>query len=154
MENNVEDTELKQLTIISLTGHEKKKFLQFGKQKPENFLLKLELVEEPYSTIDMIVGRQEASELAIAIEGIDPGRPMPSQLLKSAIELFGYSLSKVVIEKLEKGIFYSTLYLIKDSEIKTLDSRPADAIAQAVRFDCPLYCTNQVLEKLAEPLPS
>jgi bifunctional DNase/RNase len=141
------DTDAAGLKEVAIAGLKqlKKRFLEFG--KPENFVLKLELVDAPYTAFAMGIGRSEASELALALEKIQTDRPMPAQLLKSAIELFGYTLSRVVVEKVKDRIYYANMYLVKDDDVKVLDSRAADAITQALRFNCPIYFRSELVEQ-------
>jgi bifunctional DNase/RNase len=105
-------------------------------------------VDNPAKKIEMIVGKSEAAELGIAIEEIKSIRPLPSEILATVITEFGFSLSKVIIDDVRDGVFYSKMILTKNNESKTIDCRPADSITQVFRFGCKLYVSKTVVEKI------
>lgn len=96
--------------------------------------------------IPVIVGQYEAQAIAIQIEGINTGRPLTHDLFLSFANAYNIRMIEVVIHKLKEGVFYSMLVCEHEGVIKEIDSRTSDAIALAVRFDCPIYTTEEILE--------
>ncbi|MES2617164.1 MAG: bifunctional nuclease domain-containing protein [Bacteroidota bacterium] len=96
--------------------------------------------------IPVIVGQYEAQAIAIQIEGINTGRPLTHDLFLSFAKEFNIKVNEVVIHKLKEGVFYSMLVCEMDGVVKEIDSRTSDAIALAVRFDCPIYTTEEIME--------
>lgn len=92
------------------------------------------------------IGSAEASAIIRKIENIKVLRPMTHDLIIDVIEKTGYSVDRVEINDVEKETYYSTIYLINEegNEV-TLDSRPSDAIAVAIRVDAPIFVSSKVL---------
>ncbi len=92
------------------------------------------------------IGSAEASAIIRKIENIKVLRPMTHDLIIDVIEKTGYSVDRVEINDVEKETYYSTIYLINEegNEV-TLDSRPSDAIAVAIRVDAPIFVSAKVL---------
>jgi bifunctional DNase/RNase len=80
------------------------------------------------------------------MERMTPNRPLTHDLFKSALETFGVELQAVVINNLLDGIFYSQLLCVKNGETVEIDSRTSDALAMAVRFSCPIYTYEFILD--------
>ena len=97
--------------------------------------------------IPIIIGPVEAQAIAIQLEGLTPPRPLTHDLIKNLALAFDIALLEVTIYKLEEGIFYSELLCeMNGSEIK-IDSRTSDAVALALRFRCPIYTSEEILNK-------
>ncbi len=96
--------------------------------------------------LPIMIGGFEAQAIAVAIENVPSGRPLTHDLLKNMCEEFGIELQEVVISELSEGVFYSRLVCLKDGEILEIDSRTSDAIALAVRFSCPIYTYESILD--------
>ncbi len=96
--------------------------------------------------IPVIVGQYEAQAIAIQIEGINTGRPLTHDLFLSFARQFEINIKEVFIHQLKEGVFYSYLICEREGEICEIDSRTSDAIALAVRFDCPIYTTEDIME--------
>jgi bifunctional DNase/RNase len=93
------------------------------------------------------VGAFEANAIALEIEKVAPQRPMTHDLLRNIIIEFGCLASKVVITDLLENTFYAVLELTdKNGKMLSLDARPSDAIALALRLDCPIFVKQQVLD--------
>jgi len=92
--------------------------------------------------IPIIIGPIEAQSIAIQLEGLKPPRPLTHDLFKYDILIL-----EVIIYKLEEGIFYSELVCVREDKQITIDSRTSDAVALALRFDCPIYTTEDILER-------
>jgi uncharacterized protein len=97
--------------------------------------------------IPVMIGGFEAQAIAIELEKTKPTRPLTHDLFASFMRLFQIELNRVEINKLEEGVFYASLICKQaDGQIKELDSRTSDAIAMAVRFECPIFAEESVVE--------
>lgn len=93
------------------------------------------------------VGAFEANAIALEIEKVAPQRPMTHDLLRNIIIECGYKASRVVITDLLENTFYALLELTdKNGKLLSLDARPSDAIALALRLDCPIFVKQEVLD--------
>ena len=97
--------------------------------------------------IPIIIGPVEAQSIAIQLEGLKPPRPLTHDLFKNLAFAFDINISEVVIYKLEEGIFYSELVCVVDENEVRIDSRTSDAVALALRFKCPIYTNEEILDK-------
>ena len=91
------------------------------------------------------IGSAEASAIIRKIENIKVIRPMTHDLIIDIIEKTGYEVQRVEINDVEKDTYFSTIYLVKDGEEVTIDSRPSDAIAVAIRVEAPIFVSPKVL---------
>ena len=92
------------------------------------------------------IGSAEASAIIRKIENIKVLRPMTHDLIIDIIEKTGYSVSRVEINDVENDTYYSTIYLINDEDNEiTIDARPSDAVAVAIRVDAPIFVSAKVL---------
>lgn len=96
--------------------------------------------------LPIVIGSFEAQAIAVAMERMAPNRPLTHDLFKNALDTFNIQLREVVINNLLDGIFYARLVCVKDGEVYEIDSRTSDAIAMAVRFECPIYTYEFILE--------
>ncbi|MBN2744583.1 bifunctional nuclease family protein [Breznakibacter xylanolyticus] len=103
--------------------------------------------EEGDRRIPIIIGGIEAQSIAIKLEGLEPPRPLTHDLFYNFAATFDIQITEVVIYKLEEGIFFSELVCIHNSEETRIDSRTSDAVALALRFDCPIYTYEDIIEK-------
>ena len=93
------------------------------------------------------VGAYEANAIALEIEKIVPQRPMTHDLLRNFIVETGYHLKRITITELRDNTFYALIELIDNQEnLISLDARPSDAIALAVRLDCAIFVEQNVLD--------
>lgn len=97
--------------------------------------------------IPIIIGGFEAQAIVIKLENLDPPRPLTHDLFKSFADEFNIAVIEVFIYKLEEGVFYSKLICHNGEKEYSVDSRTSDAIALALRFNCPIYTTEDILEK-------
>jgi uncharacterized protein len=97
--------------------------------------------------IPIIIGPIEAQSIAIQLEGLAPPRPLTHDLFKQLASSFNINITEVIIHKLEEGIFYSELICKRGNVEVTIDSRTSDAVALSLRFDCPIYTTEEILER-------
>ena len=93
--------------------------------------------------LPIIIGAAEAQSIALEMEGIKPPRPLTHDLIKNIITSFGAELSDIIIDELRDGTFYAKLNI--DSQ--TIDSRPSDAIALAVRYGVQIYVAESVMDE-------
>lgn len=97
--------------------------------------------------IPIIIGPVEAQAIAIQLEGLKPPRPLTHDLFKNMASSFDIKVEEVMIYKLEEGIFYSELNCVSGEKHIRIDSRTSDAIALALRFKCPIYTSEDILQK-------
>ena len=100
--------------------------------------------------LSIVIGACEAQSIAIGLDkSIVSPRPLTHDLFLSLAKNDNLTLDKVIIHKLEKGIFYSSMIFIKESSNASfmIDSRTSDAIAIAIRFNSPIYTSNEILNK-------
>lgn len=96
--------------------------------------------------LPIVIGGFEAQAIAVAMERMQPNRPLTHDLFKDTLDTFEIELKEVIINNLIDGIFYARLVCIKDGEVIEIDSRTSDALAMAVRFECPMYTYEFILE--------
>lgn len=102
---------------------------------------------EKNTLLPIWVGIFEANAIALQIERIDTPRPMTHDLLKNILlQLDGY-VEKVVVTALRENTFYASIHFYLNGETLTIDSRPSDAIALALRTDAPIYVTEEVIKQ-------
>jgi uncharacterized protein len=97
--------------------------------------------------IPIIIGAVEAQAIAIQLEGLKPPRPLTHDLFLNVALAFDIEIVEVFIHKLEEGIFYAEIVCEQNSNRIRVDSRTSDAIALALRFECPIYTTEEILDK-------
>jgi bifunctional DNase/RNase len=97
--------------------------------------------------IPIIIGGFEAQAIAIQLEGLKPPRPLTHDLFLNFATSFGVNLLEVNIYRLEEGVFYSQLICNNGKSNISIDARTSDAIALALRFKCPIYTTEEILQK-------
>jgi bifunctional DNase/RNase len=91
------------------------------------------------------VGAFEANAIALEIEKLSPQRPMTHDLLKNIIRELDATVRRVVITDLIDNTFFAVIEMVKNDDVLIVDSRPSDAIALALRVDCPIYVDQEVL---------
>lgn len=95
------------------------------------------------------IGQAEATAILLSLQGIEPPRPMTHDLMKSALEAAGFTVSRVEITRLDGGTFYAALFLRGEDREIAIDARPSDSIALAVRAGCPVFVSEEVFEQAA-----
>ena len=106
------------------------------------------LVEEKGERrVPIIIGGFEAQAIVIKLENLEPPRPLTHDLFRSFAAEFNISVIEAMIYKLEEGVFYSRLLCNNGEKEISIDSRTSDAVALALRFECPIYITEEILEK-------
>jgi len=98
------------------------------------------------SVLPIWVGVYEANAIALEIEKVSTPRPMTHDLIKSLLLGLNTAMRKVVVSELKEDTFYAVIWLDRDGETISVDSRPSDALALALRLDCPIYVEETVLK--------
>ena len=96
--------------------------------------------------LPIVIGGFEAQAIAVAMERMTPNRPLTHDLFKNTLDTFDIELKEIVINNLLDGIFYARLICVKEGEEFEIDSRTSDALAMAVRFNCPIYTYEFILD--------
>ncbi len=96
--------------------------------------------------LPIVIGGFEAQAIAVALEKMQPSRPLTHDLMKNFMTAFEIDLHEIIICDLQEGIFYSKLVCSTENHTVEIDSRTSDAIALAVRFGCPVYTYENILE--------
>ena len=97
--------------------------------------------------IPIIIGGFEAQAIVIKLENLEPPRPLTHDLIKKIADQFDITIIEVVIHKLEEGVFFSKLICNNGEKEYSIDSRTSDAVAIALRFGCPIYIGEEILER-------
>jgi bifunctional DNase/RNase len=97
--------------------------------------------------LPIVIGGFEAQAIAVALEKMQPSRPLTHDLMKNFMNAFNVELHEVIISDLNDGIFYAKLLCTDQQETLEIDSRTSDALALAVRFGCPIYTYETILEQ-------
>jgi uncharacterized protein len=97
--------------------------------------------------IPIIIGGFEAQAIVIKLENLDPPRPLTHDLFKKLADQFNIVISEVMIYKLEEGVFFAKLICSNGETEYSIDSRTSDAVAIALRFGCPIFITEEILDK-------
>jgi len=96
--------------------------------------------------LPIVIGGFEAQAIAVAMENMTPNRPLTHDLFKNTLDSFDITLKEVIINNLLDGIFYALLVCEQNGQIIQIDARTSDAISMAVRFECPIYTFEFILE--------
>ena len=96
--------------------------------------------------LPIIIGHLEAQAIKVMMVKYQPPRPLTHDLFKFLTGQLGVTMKKMLIYKAKGGVFYSYLYFDKDGEELKIDARTSDAVALALRYRCPMYATEEVIE--------
>ena len=99
--------------------------------------------------IPVIIGLSEAKTIVLILNNVKSRRPTTHELFKSLTEQCGYSVSKIIIEKFFDGIYYSKIFIFKDTEEINLDARTSDAVSISLLFKAPIFIEQTVLDQVA-----
>lgn len=94
----------------------------------------------------VMIGEPEAQSIALKMNKKKSPRPLTHDLIKSLLTLFEANLQKVLIYDMINDVFYSELHIVKDDKLIVVDARTSDAVALAVRADCPIFIKSEILE--------
>jgi bifunctional DNase/RNase len=98
------------------------------------------------SVLPIWVGIYEANAIALEIEKVTTPRPMTHDLIKVLLMGLDCAIKKVVVSELKEDTFYALIWVERDGKLISVDSRPSDALALALRHDCPIYVEEKVLQ--------
>ncbi len=96
--------------------------------------------------LPIVIGGFEAQAIAVALENMTPNRPLTHDLFKNTLDAFNIEIKEVVINNLLDGIFYAQLVCEQDGNVMQIDARTSDAISMAVRYGCPIYTFEFIME--------
>lgn len=97
--------------------------------------------------LPIVIGGFEAQAIAVALERMNPSRPLTHDLMKNFFLAFNIDLLEIIINDFQEGIFYAKLVCSSSNDTLEIDSRTSDALAMAVRFGCPIYTYENILEQ-------
>ncbi len=97
--------------------------------------------------IPIVIGGFEAQAIAVALERMNPTRPLTHDLMKNFMLAFNVELNEVIIYDLQEGVFFARLICTSENDTVEIDSRTSDALALAVRFGCPIYTYEHILSQ-------
>jgi bifunctional DNase/RNase len=98
------------------------------------------------SVLPIWVGVYEANAIALEIEKVSTPRPMTHDLIKNVLSGLDARVHKVVVSELRDDTFYAVIWMEREGQIISVDSRPSDALALALRVDCPIFVEDEVLK--------
>lgn len=93
------------------------------------------------------IGRFEAEAIAMVLQGVDPARPLPYDLLTNVLGELDTTIERIVVTDLNQDVFYANIVLDRQGSIVHIDSRPSDAIAIAVRAKVPILVEESVMDR-------
>lgn len=97
--------------------------------------------------LPIIIGGFEAQAIAIELEKMKPARPLTHDLLKRVADAYGIRVNEVIINKFFEGVFYAQLICDNGKQLVEIDSRTSDAVALAIRFNCPIYTYENIMSQ-------
>ncbi|MCZ8343237.1 MAG: DUF151 domain-containing protein [Leptospira sp.] len=97
--------------------------------------------------VPIFIGPLETHSITTVIDGTKPPRPMTHDLMLYMLTALGATVLKITIDEIQDSTFYAKIQLRKDEEIITLDARPSDSIALALRANAPIYLAKSVLDE-------
>jgi len=96
--------------------------------------------------LPIVIGGYEAQAIAVSMERMVPNRPLTHDLFKNTLDTFNIRIVEIVISDLIEGIFFAQLICEREGDVFEVDSRTSDALAMAVRFDCPIYTFDHIMD--------
>lgn len=106
------------------------------------------------SILPIWVGVYEANAIALEIEKVATQRPMTHDLIRTLLHGMNAGVRKIVVSELKDDVFYAVIWVERDGKLISIDSRPSDALAIALRLDCPIFVDDSVLKnsKMAQAI--
>jgi bifunctional DNase/RNase len=105
--------------------------------------------EDSKEVLPIWVGAAEGNAIKLALEGIQPARPMTHDLIKNTLEHLGLRVQKVIITEVKNNTYFALIYVESRGSLLSIDSRPSDAIALALRTHVSIYTTDEVFKQKA-----
>jgi len=112
------------------------------------------LLREPvdaHRLLPIFIGQPEATAIAFALDGVVTQRPMTHDLMRDLLQEVGAAVERVVVTHLEEGTFFAEVHLQSGGRKLVVSSRPSDAMALALRVDCPIFATEDLLDEAGLP---
>ena len=109
--------------------------------------------DEKGPILPVIIGISEAQSITMAINNIEPERPLSHDLFKNILTTFQASVIKIIINDFNNGTFFASIYMSTNDGVQIFDSRPSDAIALAIRYDAPVYVSEQIMHEAGVKAP-
>ncbi len=103
--------------------------------------------EDQADMLPIWVGKSEASSISLALESVDPPRPMTHDFMKAYLDAVNAKVISVVITDLSENTYFAKIHLTYEDSEYTVDSRPSDAIALAIRSEAPIFANETVIRK-------
>ncbi len=103
--------------------------------------------EDNTDMLPIWVGKSEASAISLSLENVAPPRPMTHDFMKSVLEAYEAKVISVVITDLAENTYFAKIHLMYEDSEYTIDSRPSDAIALALRSNAPIFASETVIRK-------
>ncbi|MFN4086106.1 MAG: bifunctional nuclease domain-containing protein [Spirosomataceae bacterium] len=101
-----------------------------------------------YRQVPIIIGTPEAHAIAWELDRVPMARPMTHDLFKSFARAFDYTVEEIIISDFREGVFYAQIICTDGIRQKSIDARPSDAVAIALRFDVPIYIHEKVMKEV------
>jgi uncharacterized protein len=102
--------------------------------------------EQGKRRLPIVIGGFEAQAIAVALENMTPNRPLTHDLFKNTLDAYEIEIKEVLINNLLDGIFYAQLICVQNNNVMQIDARTSDAISMAVRYGCPIYTFEFIIE--------
>lgn len=102
----------------------------------------------------VMIGEPEAQSIALKMNNKKSPRPLTHDLIKSLLNVFDAELQKVLIYDMVNDVFYSELHILRENKIIIVDARTSDAVALAVRSDCPIFIKSEILDMVGTEVES
>ena len=97
--------------------------------------------------LPILIGQFEAQAIAMELQSVKSPRPLTHDLIKNIAKTFNIKLNEIIINDFKEGIYYALLIFELENKIFKVDARPSDAVALALRFNCPIYTTPEILDE-------
>ena len=97
--------------------------------------------------LPILIGQFEAQAIAMELQSVKSPRPLTHDLIKNIAKTFNIKLNEIIINDFKEGIYYALLVFERENKIYKVDARPSDAVALALRFNCPIYTTPEILDE-------
>lgn len=102
--------------------------------------------------LPIVVGNTEAQSIVVAMERMNPKRPLTHDLMKNLMMTYDIHLREVIVSRVIEGIFFSQLVCERNGQEEIIDSRTSDAIALAIRFNCPIFTYSSIMDSVGVEL--
>jgi bifunctional DNase/RNase len=97
--------------------------------------------------LPIFIGGPEAQAIALSMQNIETPRPMTHDLMRNLLDETGAQIERITVTELREGTFFAEIVLSAQGEVRTVSSRPSDAIALAIRIGSPIFAEEDVLEE-------